>query len=255
MRGPRMWARPLRAVATLLTVIALAVGVTLSVNAAVGDDAPRVAFLARSDNPVDALSASAVAAQLNGIVVLTPSWGLHASARQALIDFAPDLVVLAGGEAALSPQVLADVEAIPLTARRVEGAGRHETSAAIAALKAELGGSHLDATDADALREPRAQTIIGGGATPALDADRTIGFTAVDTPAVGIYCLAVAPSAGVDVSTAIVHVGIEWVGSIGAGFTAAWNAGNTECLATEIEVRAYDNGTLTDNAAITVLIP
>lgn len=105
-----------------------------------GDDPlPSVVFIARADNPVDALAASSAAGALGGSVLLTRSSTLEDSTRQALVDLGPDLVVLAGGTGALSPAVEAQIEAIPLETRRIAGASRVETAAELANLAADLG--------------------------------------------------------------------------------------------------------------------
>lgn len=103
---------------------------------------PRVAVLARADDPVDALSASAAAAQLGGVVLLTDPQALSPAARAGLEAFDPDLVVLAGGEQALGPAVAAQAATVA-EVRRVSGATRLETSRALAALPAELGPAFL----------------------------------------------------------------------------------------------------------------
>ncbi len=100
---------------------------------------PTVVFLARSDNPVDALAASSVAGSLGGSVLLTRQDALTEVTRQALIDLNPDLVVLAGGTGALSQAVEDAVQAIPLATRRVAGATRFETAVALSALAADIG--------------------------------------------------------------------------------------------------------------------
>lgn len=104
-----------------------------------------IAFLARADNPVDALAASSVAAQFGGVVLLTPSDHLGSDARQGLSDYRPDLVILAGGEAALSPQVEEDVRNAGYNVRRVGGVSRTDTSKNIANVLNEYQ-THLRAT-------------------------------------------------------------------------------------------------------------
>ena len=136
--------------------VAAAAGVWLLASTAAAQQAPgaagRVAFLARVDNPVDALAASSVAGQLGGIVLLTGSEGLHPDAAAGLAAFDPDVVVLAGGSAALSGQVEADVVAAGYAVRRVSGAGRTATAAALAGLVAEWASPFADDADVAALR-------------------------------------------------------------------------------------------------------
>ncbi len=88
-------------------------------------------------------SASAVAGQLGGVVILTPSDALAPQAREALMTFSPELVILAGGPAALNDRVEADVEAIPLPTRRISGDGRLDTSQLLTALVEEYGPAFL----------------------------------------------------------------------------------------------------------------
>jgi hypothetical protein len=113
-------------------------------------DVPTFAFVARADNPVDALAASSIAGQLGGVVVLTGSESLGEDARAALVAFGPAVVVLAGGTTALSSQVEADARALlpQATVRRVAGATRTGTARELAALLAELGTGRPVLTDA-----------------------------------------------------------------------------------------------------------
>ncbi|HEX9765589.1 MAG TPA: cell wall-binding repeat-containing protein, partial [Nitriliruptorales bacterium] len=112
-------------------------------------DVPRVAVVARGDDPVDALASGPVAAAAGGVVVLTPRTELTAPAEQALKDFEPDLVILAGGESALSKGVFDAVDAAgPWDTRRVSGETRYETAAALAAVLSEFGIDGLDVSDA-----------------------------------------------------------------------------------------------------------
>jgi len=99
------------------------------------------AFLARADNPVDALAAGALAGQLGGPVLLTGSTSLDAQAADGLVAANPEVVVLAGGTAALSDTVQTQVaELLPdAEVRRVAGAGRTETARLLGSLPAELG--------------------------------------------------------------------------------------------------------------------
>jgi hypothetical protein len=102
---------------------------------------PKVAFVARDDVPFDSLAVGPVAAHFGGIVVITGTHApLHQSARDALLAFDPDLVVVAGGEAAIGGDVyaqlltLAAAEGWDLT--RVFGESRNETAEALAGLLA-----------------------------------------------------------------------------------------------------------------------
>lgn len=127
---------------------------------------PRVAVVARGDNPVDALAAGPVAAAVGGIVVLSQPSVLSPQARAALEDFAPDLVVLAGGEGALSSAVASAVAAAgDWEVRRVAGDSRYDTAAALAALLGELGLDGLSA--ADGVPADPATTYVPALGTPA----------------------------------------------------------------------------------------
>ncbi len=96
----------------------------------------RFAFVARGDNPIDALGSAPIAGRLDAPVLLTRSDALGDAARQGLIDASPDVVILAGGEGALSQQVHDDIQsAVPrAVVRRVAGGDRFDTAVALAAL-------------------------------------------------------------------------------------------------------------------------
>ncbi|HEX2027086.1 MAG TPA: cell wall-binding repeat-containing protein [Nitriliruptorales bacterium] len=99
------------------------------------------AFVARADNPVDALAASSLAGQLGAPVYLTPTGRLNEQARQGLQGAQPRVVVLAGGTAALAPQVEQQIrEVLPQARlRRFAGAERTETARLLNELPDQLG--------------------------------------------------------------------------------------------------------------------
>lgn len=132
-------ARPLLLLALLLLGVLGGAGVVRAQAPA----PPRTAVLARADDPVDALSASAVAGQLGGVVLLTAPDALSPDAQAGLEAFGPELVILAGGTQALSPAVEDQAAALGVPVRRVAGGSRLETSRALAALPAELGAAFL----------------------------------------------------------------------------------------------------------------
>ena len=136
------------------------------------------AFLARADDPVDALAASSVAAILGGVVLLTPTSALAAEARAALVSLAPDVVVLAGGTAALSSDVEDVVTAIPLAVRRISGAGRVQTAAALAALPAELGAGRPVLTGTQVVGDASLGGILAVDALTVQDTGRVAGLNA-----------------------------------------------------------------------------
>ena len=96
---------------------------------------PDVAVVARGDSPFDALSAAA----LGGPVLLTRTGALPDATRDALADLGPGRVVVAGGPAAVSDAVLAEIDAVVAgPVRRVFGPNRYATAAALAS---EVGAS------------------------------------------------------------------------------------------------------------------
>jgi hypothetical protein len=144
-RGDRGRARA--ALAAILAVVLLGgVMAAYAVTTTDGIDAPpRTAFLARSDIPVDALAAGPIAGRAGGPVLLTSPTTLSAQARDGLIDYDPDLVILAGGTGALSAAVEAQVAvAVPgATIRRVAGADRTQTARRFAELIGEYNPAWL----------------------------------------------------------------------------------------------------------------
>lgn len=103
--------------------------------------APTYSFVARADNPVDALAASSVAGQLGAPVYLTFPANLDEQAAQGLSATDPDVVVLAGGTAALSDTVKEQIEQLlpDATIVRKAGFGRTETARLVNELTVELG--------------------------------------------------------------------------------------------------------------------
>ncbi len=76
-----------RSVVALVVAAGMWVGVGAAVGAVSSDPLPKVAFLARADNPVDALAAAGVAGQLGAPVYLTFPDVLGTDARNALIAY------------------------------------------------------------------------------------------------------------------------------------------------------------------------
>lgn len=242
---------------SLALIVALLVGGATATVLARGESPPSLVVLARADNPVDALGASAVAAQLGGVVLLTSKSSLSEGARTGLLAADPDLVILAGGTAALSDQVKMDVENLGYTTRRVSGPNRVDTAAAMAGLVDEYGAGYVRLTDSGA----RAQAVVWGGTDPALDPARSFGFTAVTSPLPGVYCLTLDPGRGIDLSTSVALTSIEWGDSIGANLVAHWNGESTggtddDCAAGEVDISTYTtDGNLTTNASFVVVVP
>ncbi len=98
------------------------------------------AVLARADAFADALSATALAAEVGGPVLLTGSERLDDSTRQELRRLEVDSVYLVGGDQALSPRVEADVAAAGLATARLAGDTRFATAGAVAGEVVALGG-------------------------------------------------------------------------------------------------------------------
>lgn len=98
-----------------------------------------MAFLARADNPVDALAASSIAGMLGSPVLLTSSTQLSLAARSGLSEYEPDLVVLAGGPEALSSRVEDQVNDAGYHTRRVAGSDRTSTAFELSKLVREYG--------------------------------------------------------------------------------------------------------------------
>ena len=104
------------------------------------DEFPRVAFVARNDVPFDSLALGPIAGALGGIVVITSPTSLSQAAEGALTDFNPDLVLIAGGTAAISQSVENAIAAAGnWDVDRKAGANRDQTAAELAMLISELG--------------------------------------------------------------------------------------------------------------------
>lgn len=162
---------PRRRVATALVAGTLLAGSATWALAA--NPAPDTyAFVARGDNPVDALAAAPLAGRLNAPVVLTESTVLTGAAADALKQADPDHVIIAGGEVAISNGVRdAIVDLLPgATVRRASGETRYDTSQAIAALFDDIDPSFL-AVDGKANAAEKADL-----ATKAQDADHFGGL-------------------------------------------------------------------------------
>jgi putative cell wall-binding protein len=89
--------------------------------------------LASSTNFPDALAGAAYAGGAEAAVLLTPSDALDPRVRQFLADLGPDVEVhVAGGAAAVSDAVLAEVAALGGEVKRLSGEDRYETAVEIA---------------------------------------------------------------------------------------------------------------------------
>ena len=99
--------------------------------------APR-AVIARAGDFADALAGGPLAHRLDGPLLLTDPDGLHPATAAELQRLGVEEVVLLGGDAALSRQVVDDLVALGLQVRRIGGATRFDTAARIGR---EVGGS------------------------------------------------------------------------------------------------------------------
>lgn len=153
----------------LAAVLVLAASTTTAVARLAGPDV-RFAFVARGDNPIDALGAAPVAGRLDAPVLLTPPTTLSDAARQGLVDQAPEVVVIAGGPAAVSTEVEQAIgQAVPeAQVRRVAGQDRYLTAAALASLVREYepafaytGRASGEDTNAYGIACPSGQVLTG----------------------------------------------------------------------------------------------
>ncbi len=91
------------------------------------------AYVARGDDFADALSVGAAAANRGSPVLLVERGSVPAPIRSALESLAPDQVVVSGGPAVITDDVLLALEGIAADVTRVFGIDRYETARAIAA--------------------------------------------------------------------------------------------------------------------------
>ena len=139
-----------------LAVLLLTAGIAVAVGSGPGDPPPRTAFLANGINPADALAAGSIAGQLGAPVFTTRPDVLEDAARDGLVAYAPDLLVVLGGPIAISDDVVAAVaDATGLPVRddggvgtdggivRVAGDDRYATAAEVAGLRDALNPAFL----------------------------------------------------------------------------------------------------------------
>lgn len=139
-------------------VMVLAIGwVGVSVAAGTGtvNPPPSFAFVATAGNFPDALAAGPIAGRLGAPLFITPRDVLDDSAAAGLEKFDPDVVVIAGGLAAISQGVQDQIVALlpDATIRRAAGAGRTETALLLADVITDYDPAFLPvsatATDSD----------------------------------------------------------------------------------------------------------
>lgn len=148
---------------------------------------PRLAFVARGDgaNFADALAIGSVAGQLGAPVFTTPGTSLATDTAAALVDYAPELVVIAGGSGAVSDEVevaIEDATGLPDDkVVRAAGGNRYATAAAVAGLFEQLGiAPAFLAVDGKATKAGHADV-----ASFAADADLLDGLDSTDFLQVG----------------------------------------------------------------------
>ena len=120
------------AVEAARTVLPEATGAVVARAYGAGED-PTQAF-------VDSLGAGALAAITGEPVLLSETAGLSAPTAAYLDSSAVETVTVVGGEEALSPQVVADLEALGMTVERLGGPERVATAAQVAGVAALAGG-------------------------------------------------------------------------------------------------------------------
>lgn len=108
-------------------------------------------FVARGDNPADALGASSLAGRLDAPMVLTRTTSLPDPSATAIVEADPDVVFVLGGEGAINADVFSTITAIAPDAdvQRISGTDRFDTASQIAAKFPELASAFL-ATDGKA---------------------------------------------------------------------------------------------------------
>lgn len=179
----------------LLTgLVALTVVGSATVAIAAGDPPPRIAFVARSDNPADALAAGPIAGQLGAPLFTTPPTSLAPEAQAGLGAYGPDLVIITGGEGAVSLDVERTIEtALGLPDDKVvraSGPNRHATAAAIVDLLGTYNPAWLGiggtSADTDAVGGTPAADVVTTGPIEITTADWFQGWPETSDPNVAI---------------------------------------------------------------------
>jgi hypothetical protein len=95
--------------------------------------------------------------------------------------------------------------------------------------------------------------------TVTFDAARTSGFTAVERPVIGIYCLT--PAAGISATNRPAFVSVDWAGTVNPeGDASAMYAEPSSCSAGQFEVRTERRGATTsavpaNDIGFTIMVP
>ncbi len=111
----------------------------VSISAAVRDTAETVVVV-RGDLPPDALTASPLAAAEDAPVLLAGQEGLSSATLAEIRRLGASDAVVVGGEQAVSPQTVEQLEDQGLAVRRIAGASRFDTAAQVAASLASPAG-------------------------------------------------------------------------------------------------------------------
>ena len=127
----------------------------------------RTAVLANGRRPFDALAAGPLVAGQLTPILLTETTVLPAVTGAALDDLDIEHVIVLGGSAAVSDEVVASLKASGRTVRRVAGTDRMETAVAIAGMLEELG---MVPTRAALVSAASAADALGAGLWGAPDA-------------------------------------------------------------------------------------
>jgi len=141
-----------------------------------------VAYIASGATFPDALSAGAAAAHLKGTLLLTPPTTLDPRVAAELVRLHPATIVVAGGPATVSDDVLAQLSALSFTpqVKRISGADRFEVSRnliedafgqTVPALYLATGNVFPDALTAGVAGAVTDQPVLlTNGSAPAMDA-------------------------------------------------------------------------------------
>ena len=105
-----------------------------------GLDSAAAAVLARSDVFADALTASSLAAEIEGPILLTSPGTLDGRVADELDRLGVETIYMVGGTAALSTEIEEELRADGYDIRRIEGPSRFDTAVAIAREVVGLGG-------------------------------------------------------------------------------------------------------------------
>lgn len=227
-----------------------------------------VVFLASGENFPDALSSAAAAGTLGGPVLLTGRDTLPPEVAEELARLKPSRVYIAGGDGAVTPAVAASASAATArAAKRLAGADRYETSAAVAGLFAGDRASVFIASGtgfADALSG--ASAAVAGGAPllltqpTSLPASIAAALTRVNAASATVLGGTAAVSTGVAavVSDAFTRRSAATGGTLstgselGAGACLAGMSGSTSLCVTKagaVEVRAGSRVAWTSGSA------